>query len=203
MYYFFILISMAVISAVDIFLIPGIKDLGAGYVIGYVALTTFAVIAVDLIFAGIVRWLLPQKLFTPDKKSFSAGKRACRFYEKLGIKKWKEKIPELGKLTNFRKNKITDPKNNEYVARYITEANYGISVHLSGMLFGFLVVLINLKYWYCIGLPVGIVNVVYNALSFFILRYNLPKLHTLYKINERRERLEKARAEAAATDSDE
>lgn len=203
LYYLFILICMAIISVVDIFLISAVTET-AGYVIGFVCLSTVAVIVIDLIFAGIVRWLLPAKLFSPDKKSFSAGKGECRFYEKLGIKKWKDKIPELGKLTNFRKNKIRDPKNNEYVARYIKEANYGVSVHIACIIFGLTVVFVNLKYWYCIGVPVAVVNAVYNALSLFILRYNLPKLHTLYKLNERRERLEKKKEEeAAATTAEE
>lgn len=202
MYYLFILISMAIISVVDIFCIPAVKET-AWYVIGFVCLSTFAVVVIDLIFAGIVRWILPVKFFSHDKTSFSAGKKECRFYEKLGIKKWKDKIPELGKLTNFRKNKIRDPKNNEYVKRYITEANYGVAVHISGIIFGFAVVLVNLKYWYCIGLPIAVVNAIYNALSLFILRYNLPKLHTLYKLNERRERLEKRRAaETERSESD-
>lgn len=198
MYYLFIIISMAVISVVDIFCIPAVTET-AWYVIGFVCLTTLAVVIIDLIFAGIVRWILPVKFFSPDKTSFAAGKKECRFYEKLGIKNWKDKIPELGKLTNFRKNKIRDPKNNEYVKRYITEANYGVAVHISGIIFGFAVVLVNLKYWYCIGIPIAVVNAVYNALSLFILRYNLPKLHTLYKLNERRERLEKRRAEESVS----
>lgn len=185
-YYGGIIFCMAVIAALNYFFAAPVFGFGIWEIIGAVCLTVAAVIVVDLIFAGIVRWILPQKWFSVTKKGFSAGKKECRFYEKIGIKKWKDKIPELGKLTNFRKNKISEPTNNEYVARYITEANYGIGVHVSCIIFGFLVMLIYPEYWYCIGLPVGVVNVVYNCLSLFILRYNLPKLHTLYRVNEKR-----------------
>ena len=51
----------------------------------------------------------------------------------------------------------------------------------------------------------ALVNAVYNGLSLAILRYNLPKLHTLYRINEkRRAREERLAAESAvaATSAD-
>ena len=133
-----------------------------------------------------MRWLLPKKWFNSPKKFFSAGKKEARFYEKLGIKKWKDRIPEFGGFTSFSKSKIFDPKNNEYVIRYITEANYGVMVHITGMVFGFLIIFILPKFWYLVGLPVAVINLIYNALSLVILRYNLPKLHVLYKFNSKK-----------------
>ena len=38
-----------------------------------------------------------------------------KIYNKLKVKKWKDKIPEIGHFTGFRKNKISDPKNPEYI----------------------------------------------------------------------------------------
>ena len=146
-----------------------------------------AEIIINGLFAGIVRWVLPKKWFTADKNYFSAGKNERKFYEKLGIKKWKDKVLELGCFTNFRKNKIADPKSVEYVERYILEANYGVVVHFVLMLISFLVIFIYpLEYWYCFGAPVAIVSIFLNALPLFILRYNLPKLYTLRKINLKR-----------------
>ena len=154
---------------------------------------TFVVIAIDGLFATLVRWVCPKKWFLVNKGHFKAGKKEARFYEKIGIKKWKDKVLELGSLTSFRKNKISEPNNNEYVARYILEANYGVSVHLCGMIFGFACMFccpLNLSL--TIGLPVAIINVFYNFLSFAILRYNLPKLYTLYKFNARKLERQKA-----------
>ena len=85
----------------------------------------------------------------------------------------------------FRKNKIAEPNNNEYIARYIMEANYGIICHIACIIFGFLILFIYPKYCLTIALPVAIVNLVLNALPTMILRYNLPKLHTIYKYNEK------------------
>ena len=67
------------------------------------------------------------------------------------------------------------------------EANYGVVVHITGVIFGFLVILILPKFWYCVGLPVAVINLFYNYLSLMILRYNLPKLHVLYKYNQKKD----------------
>ena len=148
---------------------------------------TFSVIAIDAVFATIVRWLLPKKWFNKDK-NFSAGKKECLFYEKVGIKKWKEKVLELGVFANFRKNKIAEPGNNEYIERYIVEAHYGIVVHICCVIFGFGVIGIFYKLALVVALPVALVNMFLNLLPIMVLRYNLPKLKTLYKLNERREK---------------
>ncbi len=185
LYLIIILICMAIICLVNVLL--NTADLT--YIFIAVIISTLSVIIIDCIFSTIVRRCLPKKWFDVEKKYFSAKKRECLFYEKIGIKKWKDKVLELGVFTNFRKNKISEPTNNDYVSRYILEANYGIACHVACIIFGFLIIFIYpLKYAVCFGIPVSIVNVVLNFLPVFILRYNLPKLHTLYKFNERREK---------------
>lgn len=188
LYYLTILICMIIISVIDVFVAIPIFNFNVWYVILAVTLNTVAVIIVDGIFATLTRWIFPKKWFGVDKKFFSASKKECRFYEKIGIKKWKEKVLELGIFANFRKNKVLEPNNNEYVARYIYEANCGILGHFLGAVFGFLIVFIYpLKFWWCFGFPVAIVNFVLSLMPLFILRYNLPKLHTLYKYNQRKQ----------------
>lgn len=200
MYYLIILLCMAAISVLDLLFAAPAFGFDVPFILLTVCLNVVAVIAVDGISAFVVRWLLPKKWFGTDRKRFAAGKKESRFLERVGIKKWKDKIPELGGFTSFHKNKIADPKNNEYVSRYITEANFGVAVHLAGIVCGFFIVfLYPLEYCLCFGLPVAFVNAVYNGLSLAILRYNLPKLHTLYRINEkRRAREERLAAESAA-----
>ena len=187
MYYFTILICMAIISVVDYVVAKPIFKFDLGYIVFAVVFSTVLEIIIDAIFATVVRWLMPKKWFSMDKKWFIGKKRECKFYEKIGIKKWKEKVLELGAVTSFRKNKIADPKNNEYIERYIVEANYGIVVHIACVIFGFAVVFFfPLKYCLCFGVPVAIVNMVLNLLPLFILRYNLPKLHMLFRYNKKK-----------------
>lgn len=184
MFYFLSILSLTIliIAVNGIFLLP-ILNLNFLQMSLYVVASVICVILIDGIFAFIVRWLMPKKWFSVEKKVFSANKKECKFYEKIGIKKWKDKVIELGFFTNFRKNKIAKPNDKDYIERYIIEANYGVLVHIFDCLFGFLIILLFLPFWCSIGLPVAIVNFILNCLPIFVLRYNLPKLHNLYKLN--------------------
>ncbi len=186
-YAFTIVICMAIISVINIFTTAKIYDYAFWEIIVWTTVSTISVIIIDGIFATVARRLLPAKWFTIEKKGYCASKKECKFYEKIGIKKWKDKVLELGMFTNFRKNKIADPSNNEYVAQYIIESNYGVICHLLGVIFGVgATFCCPMNLWLTVGLPVVLVNIVLSTLPIFILRYNLPKLHTLYKLNERK-----------------
>ncbi len=187
MFYVLIILSASfIIGAVNYIFVAPIYDITLWQVAFCVAVSVVAAIAIDGLFAAIVRWLLPEKWFSVDRKCWAAGRKESRFYEKIGIKRWKDKVIELGCFTGFRKNRIAEPNNNEYVARYITEANYGVGCHITDVLVGYSVCFIFPEYWLSIGLPVGIVNMILNGLSLMVLRYNLPKLQTLYRINLKR-----------------
>lgn len=191
-----IIICMIIISVVNLLVSMPLFDYAWWFSPLAVIVCTVGAIVIDGIFATLIRWALPEKWFGLDKKGYSAKKRESIFYEKIGIKKWKDKVLELGGFTNFHKDKLADPTDNEYVKRFIIESNYGVSIHIACIIFGFLVVfLFPLKYWLCFGVPVAVVNGVLNALTLFILRYNLPKLHTLYKLNLRREKKRQAKVE--------
>lgn len=158
-------------------------------IILFTIISTISVIILDGFLATFVRKCLPERLFGMDRKGFCASKKEARFYERIGIKKWKDKILELGGFTDFHKDKIYEPNNNEYIKRYILEANYGVWCHIPCCLLGFLIMLIPpIKYAIYIGLPVAIINFILNLLPIMALRYNLPRLHVLYKYNERRKK---------------
>lgn len=179
-----ILISMIIIAICDYCFYAPSLGLDILYIIIGVTVSTVSIIIIDLIFALIVRRFLPAKWFSENVTWFVAGKKERKFYDFIGIKKWKDKVIELGALSGFRKNKIAEPNGLEYIKRYIIEANFGIVVHIADIIFGFLVIFIYpLKFWYCFGLPVSLVNALLNLLPMFILRYNLPKLHKLYSFN--------------------
>ena len=159
-----ILISMTIIALCNIFLGTATFGYSAGFVFLAVVLSTIFEIAVDGLFAFIVN-KLPNKWFSPDKKFFFVSKRKQIFYEKLGIKKWKDKVLELGVLGGFRKNKIQDPKSAEYFETFLIECNKGVTCHRLGYIFGFLDIFIfPLQYALVIGLPVAVVNLFLSVL---------------------------------------
>ena len=154
---------------------------------------TLAAVAASLLVDGIVAFIgrrLPKKWMNPNKKIFHTSDREMKFYEKIGVRKWKDKVPELGGFTSFHKNKLSDPWNNEYVERYMLEVCYGVVIHEASPFFAFLIILLDYKMytgqswmWLTIMLPVAIVNAILILLPAFILKYNLPKLKMLWEIN--------------------
>lgn len=184
LYLIVIIFSMIVISIVDYFCIAEVYGLSFLQIFLVVTITTIAEIVIDLLIALFVRRVLPSRWFGISKKLFCTREFERKFYEKIRIRRWKDKVLELGSLSGFRKNKVNEPKNNKYIERFILESNYGIVVHVACILFGVSVIFIyplSVVLWF--GLPVTIVNFLLNLLPIFVLRYNLPKLHALYKFN--------------------
>lgn len=157
------------------------------FILGAVLINVVAVIAVDGLFAFFIR-RLPEKWFGHERRFFQVSAKEKKFYEKLKIRKWKDKVPELGQFTDFHKNKVAEPRNNAYLERYMLEAAYGEVIHLAGCFLGFVIFFYPLKYWLCFGFPVAVINLIMNILPYFILRYNFYKMKVLYRSNERKQR---------------
>lgn len=187
LYIIIILVSTVIIAVPNAIFRPG----GEPWYM-YLIMTVAAVLA-SLLIDGLVAFIgrrLPKKWMDPNKKIFHTSDREMKFYEKIGVRKWKDKVPELGGFTSFHKNKLSDPWNNEYVERYMLEACYGVIIHLFSPFFGFLIVLLDYKMytgwswmWLTIMIPVAVVNAILIVMPAFILKYNLPKLKMLWDIN--------------------
>lgn len=170
---------------------PSALSLKLWQIIVITCLYTLSAIIIDGIVAFIMRYIFPKKWFSVDNEKFAAEKKRSAFYEKLGIKKWKDKVIELGFFTGFSKSKIEDATSSTYVARYIVEANYGVAIHFTSIFIGFILLLFKFDYSLSFALPVAIVNAFLHTLPYLILRYNLRKLHVLYKYNKKKEQAEK------------
>jgi len=148
----------------------------------YICLATFGgtvgVIAWDGLWAFIIRRAFPEKWFTYDRKGFfDVPKKECKFYEKIGIKKWKDHILELGMFTAFDKKAISDPDNPIYMERFILENNYGEVIHLENAIAGIVMMAFYpLEYFWYYSFPIIIVNAFLSLAPYAILRYNTPRL---------------------------
>ena len=181
-----VIISITLIIVYSLNLLRGCTDIL--YILKWTSIDILVVFIIDAIIAFVIR-RLPEKWFVYKYKVFKIFKWERKFYEAIKIKKWKDKIPELGQLTNFKKNKVREPKNSEYLLRYLMECVYGETIHFLSIILGFLILLINPKCCLYFGLPIAIANGIISYLSFAILRYHRPKLTILYnrsvKSNER------------------
>ena len=189
-YIFIILIMMGIISGLNIAFNPMYE--WYIYLIAVVAYVIIVII-IDAIVATVIR-KMPEKYFDYHKRVFNTTKSELKFYKLIGVKKWKEHVPELGMFTGFRKNKIANPKDPAYLSRYILEACYGIIIHFWSVPASFLIMLFDFKMytgnsnlWLCVEMPVAIVNAILIVLPAFILKYNLPKLVRLYEISIKKE----------------
>lgn len=186
-YILIIFITAVILSLVNIIWFMPFLDLNAWQIIITTIVHIVAVIGIDAIIAFLIR-RLPGKWFRKDTGVFKINKWERKYYEKIGIKKWKDKIPEWGKLTSFSKSKLENPNDNEYVSRFLLECRYGELIHLLGMILGFLIIFImDLKFCLNFAIPVALVNGFLNYPSYAILRYNRPKLLVLYERNRRLE----------------
>ena len=172
--------AMIVICSLDIVIASPLMGVSPWFFVFSVVISTVYQFAIDGLFAWIVNHM-PDKWFE-NKKFFEVSKREQKFYEKIGIRSWKDKVWELGGLGGFSKAKIDDPKNPEYSRRFLIESYKGEIDHIIGMIVGFSVIfLFPLKFAWIVGVPIAIVNLVLNYMPVMILRYNTPKLKVLNK----------------------
>ncbi len=176
-----ILICMACIGVHNYFVFMPVLDYFPLWLnIAGVIIAAVAVIAIDGGAEALIHKF--QDKLDPDSKYFSVSKKEKRRLERLGVRRFKAFLPDLGFLAKFPKGEIEQPKDKEYVHRYIMESCSGELGHLIGAAAGFLTIFIfPLKYVLCFGVPVGIVNFVLSLLPVLALRYNRYKLTIVYK----------------------
>ena len=179
-YLYLILGAMAVIAAANA--AAGLPLLTA---VGVTALLTAAVIAVDALFALLIRHL-PARWFRYDRRLFRVGHGESRFYQAIAVKRWKGIVPDLGCFTSFPKQRLTAPSDPAYTERYLLEAAYGIVIHAVNIPTGFLILLLLPDYAWTVALPVACVNLALSLLPLFLLRSNFPTIARLHRRNLKR-----------------
>lgn len=177
-----IIIILSLVTIITCNLLFTSISTGNVYLFTFVSL--IAVVAIDAIIAWIVH-SIPEDKIHPFKKFYQTGKRERKFYEKLGIKKWKDIIPESGKyLCNFAKDKVAKPNDNKYVLKFLVETCYAEIMHEISFFLGF--ALLAMPYRWTIVLPVCAVNAFLQLLPVMVQRYNRVRLENLYKFNLKR-----------------
>lgn len=149
-------------------------------------LTVWAGIAVIVLWDGVLAFLvrrLPERWFAPENPLFSVSKREQKLYRRLKISSWKKHVPELGCFTGFHKDRLRDPLNIRYTARFLMESHYGVVGHIAGAVLGFLILLLPFLRPLAMALPIAFVNLVLNLLPTMLLRYNTPALLRLHRRN--------------------
>ncbi len=99
-------------------------------------------------------------------------------YEKFGIKKWKDLLPNK---MGMRKDKLEDKNDTKYLNMFLIENCRAEFMHLLSMFFGFAPLFFLSTKYITITLPVMIVNMILQFLPVLVQRYNRPKIMILIK----------------------
>lgn len=153
--------------------------------------TSAAAFLADAVCALATRWCVPERKMNPFARVWKVHHFERCFYVKIGIRRWKDKIPETGGLlVGFSKSAVADRHDNTYLLKFLKETCYAELMHIISIPCGFLVLLLTLAWdsiphfiaWF--GLPVAIVNAVLQLLPIFVQRYVRPFLLSAYRYNE-------------------
>ena len=166
--------------------------------LGVSVLFTALEFGLDALIAWLTR-LLPKKAVDPFRKIYRVAKWEKKVYKKLGIVKWKDKIPEAGGLlAKFQKKKVLDFHDNEYIMTFMRESVYAEVMHVISALAGLAVpalcavrllwpdAISQVQWCVRVALPVALVNFVLQVLPVMVQRYVRPQLMSVYLRNQKR-----------------
>lgn len=156
------------------------------YAVIAVVLCTAAQFAIDGLIAILIK-SLPDRLFSAGNPLYTVSESEKRFYKRIKVRLWKDKIWELGGLGGFSKKNLADPESSVYIEKFIIECNKGVLTHRLSYPAGFIVMLFLPGICsFSIALPIAAVNLFLNILPTLALRYNTPKLVMMLQRLERK-----------------
>ena len=156
-------------------------DISVLFCFYYPMLIILAFFALDFLAAGLVR-LIPKRKININSKLFRCFSFERKLYEKLGVKWFKDKIPELGgALKGFSKSEISGD-DASYFEEFIKETILGEITHVLCILFGIAIFFIFPLHILNFALPTFLLNTYFNVLPIIVQRYNRPKLYKIYKM---------------------
>lgn len=142
----------------------------------YLLLSFVCVLLPSLISLIVIR-LLPKKWFNWTNKAYFVSKNEQNFYVKMGVKVWKDKIPNcMGKVKNYQAENNGE-MSSEYLELFLRESCYGEALHIACVLFGLVgMFFVPIHLVPRMTLPIWVVYAIYNLPSIIIQRYNRPRL---------------------------
>ena len=133
-------------------------------------------IILDSLAALAIR-LTPDRLYPAESPRYRVSGWEKKLYLKLGVRAWKDHIPDLGGIGGFSKKRLQSPDDPAYIEKYVIECHKGVLTHRLCYPLGLLVMLtLPGLCALTIGLPVAVINLMLNALPTRALRYNTPML---------------------------
>ena len=170
-------IAMLLISVVNIIF----ETASWYYIVIAVIWCTALQFAFDGTFAIVIN-KMPDRWFGVDNPLYRVSEWERKLYKKLKVRRWKDKVWELGGLGGFSKKVLKEPGSPDYIEKFIIECNKGMLTHRLSYPIGFLAMLTLPNVCaFTIAIPVAVVNLFLNILPTLALRYNTPMLIAILK----------------------
>ena len=129
----------------------------------------------------IITRILPKSVFNAHRIRYKTFLIERNFYNLIRVRKWKNKIPELGRLSGLKKDKLLEPNNLQYLQKFLQENCIGESLHFFSILSGLLIFLfIPANYFLSVGVVIFLTNTLLHILPIFVQRYIRPKVVKIY-----------------------
>ncbi len=193
-YLFLVFVSVTSIIVLNIALSLLAGLFSVTYAVLAAPVAALTVFAIDIVISGLLM-LFPRKWFNPDSKLFAVSKKERKIYEKLGIRSWKDKIP-IGKGpigVGFRKDKVEEKDDPEYIQKFLVEGCFAEVMHCISAILGFgIIFLFPIPNGLTISIPIALVNCWLQIMPILVQRYLRPKLLLL---RQRAQRAEKSAKE--------
>lgn len=182
-----IIFTIGVIVSIGLATITNINNFAFWQILVIFIAALAILILLNAICAIFCSKVLSNKAFDSKNKFYIPSKAEIKFYNKIHIKKWKDKTLEWGKLNGFSKKNVEQPKDPEYIKKFILECNKGYLTHFTSLFIPALLFLCVPKTLILpMALPMFITSFLINYMSVAILRYNTDRLNTLLKFIERK-----------------
>ncbi len=135
--------------------------------------------ATAVIFAAFFRLCIPVKKINFNSRFFKVKDKEMKFFEKIKVKKWKHKIPELGKLGYFSKKNVLSLEE-PYLKLFLQETCFGETLHLFSGILTFPILIFMPINSLIFTLPILLVNLSLHILPCIVQRYVRYKLVRIY-----------------------
>lgn len=144
---------------------PLIADLYLLFILGAVSL--------------IMRTLIPERRWNFERGLFKVRERELKLYNKLKVRRWKDRIPEMGKMGGFAKREIKSTER-KYIEKFLRETCYAEAMHFNVGLLGFTALFFFRAETLFIALPLVLVNFALHALPCIVQRFTRYRLYRVY-----------------------
>ena len=179
LYFTIILISMLVVYAytIPISIYTGFIPLKEA-LIGPMFVNAYVLVVLGLV-TLFLRAFVPDSSWNAERKFFKVQEKEISFYEKIKIKKWKDKVPEMGNTGGFPKRNILS-LSVEYLARFLRETCIAENLHMVSIVLSFSVLFFVSAEALIYAVPILIINMFLHILPCFIQRYVRFKMLKIY-----------------------